>query len=193
MNLQVAAAKMVLGLLSSSDLVDIAVQALVDGSGSLSLGALAGENDPNWFEASSLFERGLRESDIASPSKREATWILLMHYLSLIATGQIDCYAGMMIIDNTIYRNAPDDFKNGQFLGDGLKIEHCYTWYRELEDAEDGSMLLYYSDLPKKEAISKFREHLIEEAAKALERIQREQGEAVQSTQTPFSAISTVV
>ena len=99
----------------------------------------------------------------------------------------------MIADNNTIYRNAPDDFKNGQFLGDGLKIEHCYTWYRELEDAEDGSMLLYYSDLPKKEAISKFREHLIEEAAKALERIQREQGEAVQSTQTPFSAISTVV
>lgn len=175
MNLQVAAAKMVLGLLSSRDLVDIAVKALVDGSSSLSLAALAGENDPNWFEASSQFEHGLRESDITSPSKREAIWILLMHYLSLIATGEIDCYEGMTIIHNTIYRNVPDDFEDGQYVGDCLRIEHCYTWYRELQDAEDGSMLLYYSDLPEKEAITKFREHLIEEAKKALERIQTEQ------------------
>lgn len=46
---------MIHGLLSSKDLVDIAVQALVDGSDSPSFAVLAGETDPIWSEAIPLF------------------------------------------------------------------------------------------------------------------------------------------
>src|SRR5688572_1585901 len=120
MNLSVAAAKMVLGLLSSRDLVDIAMQALVDGSDSPSLAVLAGESDPKWFEARELFEKGLRESGVAFPSERESIWALLTHLLALIASGEIDCYEGMTIIDNSIYRNVPGDFENAQYVGECL-------------------------------------------------------------------------
>jgi len=36
-------------------------------------------------------------------------------------------------------------------------------------------MLLYYTDLPKADAVKKFRQHLIEEAGKSLRKIRTEQ------------------
>jgi hypothetical protein len=47
-----------------------------------------------------------------------------------------------------------------------------YTWYRELQDAKDGSMLLYYTELPRSQAEERFSEHLKEEAAKVLARLE---------------------
>jgi len=185
MNLSLAAAKMVLGQLSSRDLVDIAMKALQEGFDSPSLAVLAGETAPIWSEVSPLFERGLRESGVAIPSKRESIWMLLSHLLAQISSGEIDCYEGMGMIDHAIRRNLPEEFEDTRYVGDGLGMERCYTWYRELQDAEDGSMLLYYSDLPRDEAIAKFRVNLIEEARKALERIKNEQAAATNRSSAP--------
>jgi hypothetical protein len=52
-------------------------------------------------------------------------------------------------------------------------LKHCYTWYRELQDYSDGSTLFYHTDLPRDEAAIKFKEHLKEEAAKALEKLKK--------------------
>ncbi|HBA83235.1 MAG TPA: hypothetical protein DCZ95_03985 [Verrucomicrobia bacterium] len=81
----------------------------------------------------------------------------------------------MRHIDKEIYRCLPEGMVDTKFQGDALHIENCYCWYRELQDAEDGSMLLYYTDLPKADAVKKFRQHLIEEAGKALRKIRTEQ------------------
>ena len=57
-----------------------------------------------------------------------------------------------------------------------LGLERMYTWYRELQDAEDGSMLLHYTDLPREVAAKKFAEHLRAEAEKLLNKLEAQQG-----------------
>jgi hypothetical protein len=90
--------------------------------------------------------------------------ISLKYYLELISEGELAPYEGMRLIDNDISKIAMDTHPNKKFVGDGLGLERVYTWYRELQDAQDGSMLLYYNDLPIEKAVGKFEEHLIEEA-----------------------------
>jgi hypothetical protein len=50
------------------------------------------------------------------------------------------------------------------YLGQELGLEHLYTWYRELQDAEDGSALFYYNELPREQQLAKFEEELVSEA-----------------------------
>ena len=175
MNLKVQAARFRLNLLSSEDLVSISVEALVQGSNSSSLAQLAGESSPIMSDVSDLFLQGLKESGIIYPSQHQAIWIVLADYLQSIFDGIIDPYDGMRKIDKDIYWKYSKEISDTKYMGDAFRIEHCFCWYRELQDAEDGSTLFYYSDLPKSEAIKKFKEHLIEEAGKALQRIKVEQ------------------
>jgi hypothetical protein len=77
----------------------------------------------------------------------------------------------MSFIDNELSHLVlfPDAEK---FVGAKLGLEHCYTWYREYSDYLDGSDIWYYTSLPRDEAALKFKEHIVDEASKALKRIQ---------------------
>jgi hypothetical protein len=116
---------------------------------------------------SSAFEALLVEHGIKMPSKDEALKILIKLYLQMIVEGKCEPYEGMKFIDTELYRRAEDSKQ--EFVGQCLGLEHMYTWYRELQDAEDGSTLSYHTDLPKEEAVKKFKKHLQEEAKKLLE------------------------
>ena len=56
-------------------------------------------------------------------------------------------------IDNEIYKQVAWEselnLSKKEYVGKELGIERMYTWYRELQDFDDGSMLLYYNELPK--------------------------------------------
>ena len=57
---------------------------------------------------------------------------------------------------------------NSTYLGSELGLERMYTWYRELQDWEDGSTLFYYNNLSRSEQRQKFVEELVNEAKKVL-------------------------
>jgi hypothetical protein len=87
-NLPFVAAKHVLGLTTSEQLVQAADATLASGIYSSSLGALYTLSDLEIpWKAFPLFATALRELGIPLPSKEEAGKILVRHYLCLIAEG----------------------------------------------------------------------------------------------------------
>jgi hypothetical protein len=157
-------------LASGEELVNAAEAALVEGSDSKRLAMLAGETSPIYSDVEPQFLLYLKEAGIELPTQQEAARILLHDYLADIVESRIDSFKGMARIDKELRQHTKDK----RFMGDSLGIESCYTWYRELQDAEDGSTLFYYYDLPIAEAVEKFKVHLIEEAKKALEKLKAE-------------------
>jgi hypothetical protein len=56
-----------------------------------------------------------------------------------------------------------------KFVGQEIGLEKMYTWFRELQDFEDGSALFYYNELPRKKQKEKFIEKLVVEAKHLLD------------------------
>lgn len=163
-----AAAFYRLNLLSAGDMVGLALEWLNQGIDSVSVGQLAGEINPILSETGPLLEKSFQEQMITVPTELDAIEYTLRYVLERIVSGEIDPYDGMIFIDNHIYHKAFDNSIKQDFVGQCLGIERMYTWYRELQDANDGSKLNYYTELPRSDAIIKFKEHLIDEARKQL-------------------------
>jgi hypothetical protein len=126
--------------------------------------------DPSMSQSvSPAFEHLLHEREIDIPSEEEAVRIVLKYYLRMIVQGECDAFEGMKFIDSKLYSRIHPLHPGEEFAGQCLGLEHMYTWYRELQDAEDGSAIIYYTDLPKEEAVQKFKNHLQQEAKKLLE------------------------
>ena len=117
-------------------------------------------------EVGPIFESAAAELGEPIPDRKAALLEVLKFYVRQIATRAMDPYEGMARIDNDVVDE--DYFPNTEYVGDGMGIERMYTWYRELQDAEDGSLLSYYTDLPRHEAVLRFQEHLVEEARQRL-------------------------
>lgn len=161
------AALYALGYMPSESMPKLATRWLVEGLDTPSMRLLAGETNPIMSDVAPLFEAVLQELAIDLPNKREAALTLLEAYLRQMVSGALDPYEGMALIDSQL--NQPDIAPATKYVGDGLGIERLFTWYRELQDAEDGSTLFYYTDLPVEESVVRFREHLIEEARLRLD------------------------
>jgi hypothetical protein len=159
-----------LELLSSSRLPELATSWLADGLDSPALRVLAGERDAPMSDLAPLFESALEELGVPFPERYEATLQVLRFWLERIVDESIDPMAGMQRIDRDLGDAARELFPDRVYLGEGLGIERLYTWYRELEDAADGSELSYYRDLPRHGAEARFRRHLVDEARAALVR-----------------------
>jgi hypothetical protein len=106
------------------------------------------------------------------PNLDQPVLVTLELYLRAIIESRVPPMAGMAAInelyddrDGTKLRHpnrASDDSQ--AYLGEELGLEYLYTWYRELQDAEDGSTLFYYNELPREQQIAKFKEELVSEA-----------------------------
>lgn len=166
MNFQQKLADFVLGNRTISQHPDIALTGLNEQMESESLVILAGMNDQdNTFELEQYFEQMLSELQIELQTKMEAANILLNFYMKLMVAEPTRAFELMTKIKNDIDDSFdwPQEDTN-KYLGEELGLQHLYTWYRELQDLEDGSMLLYYNELPRTEQKKKFEERLIEEA-----------------------------
>ena len=168
-----------LGNISRSQFPDIAMTALNENIESDSILILAGMSDrDNTFELEQYFNKSLEELNISLPDKLISAKILIRYYLNEIILNQNEVFKIMQIIDNEIYKQvdwvSELNISRKEFVGEELGLERMYTWYRELQDFEDGSMLLYYNDLPKEKQKDKFEEHLIVEAKELKEKIDKE-------------------
>ena len=95
----------------------------------------------------------------------------------------IDLYARFSDHPTHIVRN-PNRKKGDkeEYYGEKLGLEHLYTWYRELQDADDGSFLFYYNDFPRDQQIIKFEEELYAEARTLYHFLQSEHSKDVRRT-----------
>ena len=87
--LEVAASQLVLGLLFSENLANVAVLALEDGCDSPSLRILAGLTAAEAGEARALFERALAEIRSEVPSKHDAVMRLARDIANGILSGMV--------------------------------------------------------------------------------------------------------
>jgi len=159
----------VLGNISSTQFPEIALSALEENIESESTIILAGMTErDNTFELEQNFSKMLSELKIELPVKLLSAKILCRYYLNEIICNRSEAYKFMRKIDNNIYMKINWESELGlkkmDYVGQELGLEFMYTWYRELQDFYDGSMLLYHNDLSKAMQLEKFEQHLIDEA-----------------------------
>ncbi|PHR42493.1 MAG: hypothetical protein COA32_17435 [Fluviicola sp.] len=127
----------------------------------------------NTFELQQYFDTSINELKITLPNKYKSAQILLNYYLNEMIVKPEDAYNTMILIDNQIVKQVDWKTELGlteeMYVGGELGLEKIYTWYRELQDFEDGTMLLYYNDLPRHKQKERLKNHMIEEAKKVKE------------------------
>jgi hypothetical protein len=158
---------------------EIAVTALYEGIESESLYVLAGMNDrDSTFELQTYFDKSLSELEITLPNKYTSAQFLLRYHLNKMVIEPETAYDTMIIIHNQITHKVDWEKELGleakEYVGAELGLESIYTWFRELQDFEDGGMLLYYNNLPRQKQKKQFEIHLIEEAKKVKVNIEKE-------------------
>jgi|GEM_PF-743978 len=168
----------ILGNISKSQLPEVGLAGLKENLDSKALVILAGMSEKdNSFEIEEYYKRALIELEFEEPSKLEAAKILLIHYLKKMISSKENAFELMGKIDNEIYNQV--DWKvlvkdEPIYVGEEIGLEKLFTWYREIQDWDDGGKLLYYNELPKEQQKRKFEEHLVEEAKELLNKLEKE-------------------
>jgi hypothetical protein len=168
-----AAALSRLGRLSSSDIVRLCERWLEDDldRGSADVAWIASESSPVMSDLASPFARALRDLAGDPPSVQEAARTVVHLYARAIADGRVPAEQGMDALNDIanafsdwpvrlIHNPDRDPADTTKYAGEKLGLEHLYTWYRELQDAKDGSDLFYFNDLPRDQRLAKFDEEL---------------------------------
>lgn len=179
MNFREKIAYYCLGNYNRSHFPNFAQTAIEEGFESESILILASMSDrENVFELQQYFDASLRELNISLPSKYLSAQILLIYYLNTMIDNPICAYDFMIKIDNEIMKQvdwaSELAMSKTQYVGQELGLEKIYTWYRELQDFEDGSMLLYYNNLSRNKQKEKLIEELIAEAKIVKDKIELE-------------------
>lgn len=169
-----AAALWKLALLDAEDIETLATSWLERGQdqGSPELASLALYPPSSLSGAGPSFETALAEMRVAIPTLNESILVILELYLRAIVEGRLPPMVAMFAMDDLYHERGDTHLRHPnrrlddpqKYLGEELGLEHLYTWYRELQDAEDGSTLFYYNDLPRDQQLAKFEEKLIAEA-----------------------------
>ncbi|WNO11612.1 hypothetical protein [Teredinibacter sp. KSP-S5-2] len=170
MNPKEAAAKYSLNQLSSKDIYRIADQWLVDGIFTDSINEISMEREPIFSVVGVLFENALEELGHCIPSRVEAAKYLIKVTLTRMVEEEIDLMEGANYIYWELHHSVTDVLPDIEHVGSNLGLGAIFCWLREIWDCRDGSMILYYVDLPREKAEAKFLEHLREESIKWLEK-----------------------
>ncbi len=160
----------VLNELNGEQIIHLAEQWLKEGHGEQSICVLAGEKDSTMSNILPMFLNVMKELDLKEPSSLEAAKILLKRDLQKIVNKEADAVETANHI-YSMHVNISGEYPDNKYVGDSLGIENICTWLREIGDANSCSMLLYYTNLPKEQAVEKFKEHLIEEAEILLKKM----------------------
>ena len=106
---------------------------------------------------------------IKEPTSVESAHTLLTAELNEIVKGELKPEERASFLYWNVHHELTNELPDKEYIGDNLGLEHIFCWLREIWDCKDGSMILYHNDLPRPEAETKFKEHLIEEAQKWLQ------------------------
>jgi hypothetical protein len=169
-----AAALWKVGLLPPENIGALAGRWLESGedNGSLEIAAIALDPPSSVSAVGPAFEAALAEMGVDLPNLDQPVLVTLELYLRAMIEGRVPPMAGMSAIDELYHDRGDAEIRHPNrasddpqtYVGQELGLEHLYTWYRELQDAEDGSALFYYNELPRERQLAKFEEELIAEA-----------------------------
>lgn len=169
MNFKESISNYILENYSIRDLPKIAEIAMMENLESESLFILAGMSEKdNSLEILEYFQNSLNELKIILPNRKSAAITLTKYYLTKIIDNPNLAFEFMKKLDREVYMKLDFERSDNKYVGEELKLEYLYTWYREIQDYNDNGMLLYYNDLSKAKQREKFEENLVEEAKETL-------------------------
>lgn len=127
---------------------EIALSEQLESESTCILAGMTGKD--NSFEIVHYFNSSLKELNMQLPERAAAARLLTKYYLHQIVQNPQHAFEIMIKIDNEVYKKINLDYSSQQYVGAALKLEHLYTWYREIQDWRDGGRILYHNDLPRK-------------------------------------------
>ena len=142
-NIELTAAQYVLGSVPSEELKRAADQALDAGVVTPSLAELACIIHPIMSETGPLFEAMLRELSIQVPSKEEAIWIVLRHWLTEISEGRLDPMDGMARVMSEVYDPANLHGRTKSYVGDSHDLQGLIGNYYTVDDGDIARIASY--------------------------------------------------
>ena len=156
--------------LDVKSLISLANEWLNNGIYTDSLNDLCWLDNPVIEEAGPIFEKAMLELGVKEQSRLEAAQNLITIELKRIVNKEISAEKGASFIYWEVHHEITSEIPDNEYVGDNLGLEHIFCWLREIWDCNDGSMILYHSDLSRPEAEKKFISYLIEESIKWLEK-----------------------
>ncbi len=158
----------ILGKLNSDRIVSLSNEWLAKEIYTESLGELCLIASPIMADVGPLFEQAMHDLQVKEPTRIEAANTIIRLTLQRIIQNKIEPDEGASFLYWDVHHELSVEAPDKEYVGDSLGLEHIFLWLREIWDCRDGSMILYYTDLPRAEAEIKFKEHLVEEAEKIL-------------------------
>jgi hypothetical protein len=168
-SLQIAAARHLLGVLTSAELVRVADEALEQGVYSDSLGQLATTTDPVMADVGPLFQKALRELRISLPDEDQAIWLLLRHLIGRIADGSIPPREGVQSVIREVYYPANLHERTTKYVGDSHGIEQLLGNFYAYDDLEARPTEVSCAGKYGQEAIQELGRLIVREAKKWMD------------------------
>lgn len=124
------AAKYVLSVISTKDIVAFADRKLSEGKYSDTYLDIIDADLKVWSELAPLLEMALKESGLVIPDEEQAVWIMLKYHIGLIESGSVNPKEqfGRLLQDIEKF-----DLTKGitKYVGDNVGIELMYGWFYE--------------------------------------------------------------
>ncbi len=171
MNSKEILANYVLKNVDEAALIDMALEALVEGYDSQSLRILAGENKKwfNAFEVRGYFRRALNELNWPLPSPQEAAQILICYWAKCIVSGDVSPLEGAQHINHDVERRLLDR-PGEKYLGESLGIARLIGLQYEYDDLQEGFIEYEGKSITKAEAFEILDQEIRSEASEYLEK-----------------------
>ncbi len=166
-NIELTAARYVLGSIPSEELKRAADQALDAGIVSPSLSELACIIHPIMSETGPLFEAMLGGLSIQLPSKEEAIWIVLRHWLTEISQGRLDPMDGMARVISEVYDQANLHERTKNYVGDSHDLQGLIGNYIAVDDG-DIARIASYGSHDETELLNETRTNMVRQAKEWL-------------------------
>jgi hypothetical protein len=154
----------ILNKISSEEIVTVANDWLVDGIYSKNFGEFAFISNPIMSDVAPIFKQTMAELGVKEPTRIEAAKIIIRMKLKQVVEKSIPPEEGASFLYWNVHHELMQELPDKKYVGDNLDLQNIFCWLREIWDCRDGSMILYYTNLPREKAEIKFNEHLIEEA-----------------------------
>lgn len=167
-DLHIAAARYVLGSLPSWEFPRIANALLDAGVYSQAVGELATTPNPTMSDAGPVFERALVEMRIELPSKEEAVWMLLRHFVEQLASRRVTGRKGLRAIID-VYNYVDPAEKSRDYVGESHDIQHLVGAYWSYDDLEERPTEVSFHGRYGRDAVQALDEDVIRLAREWLE------------------------
>ena len=173
--LRIAAAKYALDAIPSWELSELARRLVDTRQTPRAVIELATLREPTMAEAGPLFERILEARHFTRPSKDEAVWTLLRHYVGVIADGSVAPRTGLEPMMGVFGLAEGIGARATQNVGDSHDIQHLVGAYWSYEDLDDAARVVTFKGADEK------REALDVEVVQRAQEWMKRHGERNQS------------